>query len=276
MQRGIQVVVPDDLTPGSNWSDWISRKIGEVDIVIGVLTSERRSQWVLFELGQAAALGRQIVLIAPPKFGAVPSHLKSFLILRASPKNRDAIEFALDQILASPERPYVSQPTPPLAEPALGHRADQSIQYLRNALSTNDYRGLERVVADALRHSGAEIVSEASAAGEQRQADIAIWSDALQPFVGNPFLIEVKSRFRGISELRAAANQLFAAIVSRGGNWGLLLYGEGPEDLAEKAKGLPPTILVSSVGDLFEQLRFQSFPEVIRDLRNRRVHGRER
>lgn len=274
MQRGIQVVVPDDLTPGSNWSDWISRKIGEVDIVIGVLTSERRSQWVLFELGQAAALGRQIVLIAPPKFAAVPSHLKRFLVIRASPKNRSAIEFALDQILASPERPYVSQPTPPLAEPALGLRVDQSIENLRNALSTNDYRGLERVVADALRNSGAEIVSESPTSNDQR-ADIAVWSDALQPFVGNPLLIEVKSRFRRVSELRNAANQLFAAISSKGGYWGLLLYGEGPNDLAEKVKSLPPTILVCSIGSLFEQLRFRSFPEVIRDLRNRRVHGGE-
>jgi hypothetical protein len=273
MQRGIRVVVPDDLYPGANWSEGISRKIGDVDLVIGVLTSERRSQWILFELGQAAALGRQIVLIAPPKLAEVPSHLKRFLVIRAGPKNRGAIDFALDQILASPER----SKTPPIAspsKPALGSDADPIITDLRWAIESNDYRGVERVVVQALRGSGAEIVSEAS--NPDLGADIAVWSDALQTFVGNPLLIEVKSRIHGADELRRAANQLFAAVTSRGGNWGLLLYGQGPQDLALSPKGLPPTVLVYSIGELIEQLRTRSFAEVIRDLRNRRVHGGER
>lgn len=274
MVRGIQVVVPDDLYPGANWSEWISGKIGNVDLVIGVLTSERRSQWVLFELGQAAALDRQIVLIAPPKLAAIPSHLKHFLVIRTSLKNRGAIDFALDQILASPERSVIppSIATPPLQ--ALGPDADAIIGHLRAAIESNDYSGVERLVVQALQGSGADIVSEASS--PDLGADIAVWSDALQPFVGNPLLIEVKSRFRGPNELRRAANQLFGAVATRGGSWGLLLYGEGPEDLAISQKGLPPTILVSSIGDLIEQLRFRSFAEVVRDLRNHRVHGGER
>jgi hypothetical protein len=44
VRRGIQVLVPVDLDPGANWSEWISQKIEDVDLVIGVLTSERRSQ----------------------------------------------------------------------------------------------------------------------------------------------------------------------------------------------------------------------------------------
>jgi hypothetical protein len=82
-------------------------------------------------LGQASALGRQIVLVAPPKLATVPSHLKRFLVIRAGPRNRNAIDFALDQILASPERPVnppiISAPT----RPALGPRAD-SIQAKRS------------------------------------------------------------------------------------------------------------------------------------------------
>ncbi|MBR1270325.1 hypothetical protein JQ629_22885 [Bradyrhizobium sp. AUGA SZCCT0222] len=274
MQRGIQAAVPDDLYPGANWSESISRKLIEADLVIGVLTSERRSQWVLFELGQAAALGRQIVLIAPPKLAAVPSHLKRFLVIRGGPKNRDAINFTLDQILASPERPNTQQPITPPSRPALGSHADSIIRDLRAAIASNDYRGVERVVVQALRGSGADIVSEAT--NPDLGADIAVWSDELQPFVGNPLLIEVKSRFRGTDDLRRAANQLFEAITSRGGAWGLLLYGEGPEYLSASPKGLPPTILVYSIVDLVEQLRTRSFAEVVRDLRNRRVHGGER
>jgi len=271
MKRGIQVAVPDDLYPSANWSDWIAQKIGDVDLVIGVLTSERRSQWVLFELGQAAALGRQIVLIAPPKLATVPSHLKRFLVIRAGPKNRDAIDFALDQILASPERGIIHPPAATPSRTALGSDADSISMELRSAIDSNDYRGVERVVVQALRGSGADIILEASAPG--LGADIAVWSDALQPFVGNPLLVEVKSRFRAPDELRRAAERLFGAIASRGGNWGLLLYGQGPHNRPVHLKGLPPTILVYSISDLIDELRTRSFAEVILDLRNRRVHG---
>lgn len=272
--RGIEVVMPEDLYPGVDWSEWISRKIGNVDLVIGVLTFERRSQWVLFELGQAAALGRQIVLITPPKLASVPSHLKRFLVVRAGPKDRDAIEFALDQILAAPERPITSPPTITPSRPALGADADPIMRNLRSAMEANDSRGVERVVAQALRESGADIVSEAT--NSELGADMAVWSDALQPFVGNPLLIEVKRRFQSSNELRRAAKQLFSAVSSRGGSWGLLLYGESRQDLTVAPKALPPTVLICSIGNLIEQLRTHSFAEVIRDLRNRRVHGGER
>jgi hypothetical protein len=145
---------------------------------------------------------------------------------------------------------------------------------LRSAIESNDHRHVERVVVQALQGSGADIVSEAS--NPDLGADIAVWSDALQSLIGNPLLIEVKSRFGGADELRRAANKLSAAVTSRGGNWGLLLYGHGPQDLAVKAKSLPPTVLVFSIDELIEQLRARSFAEVIRDLRNRRVHGGER
>jgi hypothetical protein len=242
-----------------------------VDIVIGVLTSERRSQWVLFELGQAAALGRQIVLIAPPKLSAVPSHLKRFLVIRAGPTNHDAIDFALDQILASPERPPIPRATVTSFRPSLGTDADSIITDLQLAIKRSDYRAVERGVVQALRGSGVDIVSESPT--PDLGADIAVWSDELQPFVGNPLLIEIKSRVRDLSELRRASDHLFSAVSSRGGTWGLLLYGEGPSNLALHSKGTPPTILTCSIGDLIEQLRARSFAEVIRDLRNQRVHG---
>ncbi|WP_431201573.1 hypothetical protein ACQ86E_20780 [Bradyrhizobium betae] len=138
-------------------------------------------------------------------------------------------------------------------------------------MEANDFRGVERVVVQALRGSGVDIVSEAPNQG--LGADIAVWSDALQPFVGNPLLIEVKSRFRGVDEVKRAANQLFEAVSSRGGSWGLLLYGQGPQVIETNPKGLPPTILVYSIVDLIDELRTRPFAEVIRDLRNRRVHG---
>jgi hypothetical protein len=155
----------------------------------------------------------------------------------------------------------------------LGSDADLIITSLRSALDANDRRGVERLVVQALRGAGADIVSEAS--NPDLGADIAVWSDALQPFIGNPLLIEVKSRI-GTDEIRRAADQLFTAVASSGGSWGLLLYGRGSEELSPSPRGLPPTILTSPIEELIQQLRTRSFAEVVRDLRNQRVHGGER
>jgi hypothetical protein len=270
MQRGIRVVVPQDISFGSDWSEKIRSEISRADLVIGVLTNERRSQWVLFELGQAYAMGRQILLIAPPKIGAIPSSLSRFLVLRVHLKNRSAIDFALDQLLASPS-PGVQRAAKRKTAHGLGAKASDLLNDLDTALSDNDYRGLERIVVEALQSSGAEVVAEAP--NPELRADLAIWSDALQPFVGNPLLIEIKARIRNSKEAREIAQQLAAATTAAGTGWGLLLYGEGPPLQTLPYKSLPPTILVHSLSSLIEQLRRRSFVEVVRDLRNRRVHG---
>jgi hypothetical protein len=259
------------LSPGADWSDQIGRSIANVDLVIGVLTSERRSQWVLFELGQAAALGRQIMLIAPPKVAVAPSHIKRFLVVRAGLRNREAIEFALDQLVASPERVSGFVPLKAPLRSTLGTRVDDMLANLRSALEHNDYRGTERIVLEALQSAGTDVVSEAS--NPEFRADIAVWSDALQPLMGNPLLIEVKARLRGPEDLHRAAIRLAEGVAASGTLWGLLLYGEGASDSSLTKKALPPNILVYSIPDLLNQLRSRSFPEVIRDLRNRRVHG---
>jgi len=270
-RRNIRVVVPEDLPTGADWSNQIAHSIASVDLVIGVLTSQRRSQWVLFELGQAAALGRQIMLIAPPKLALMPAHLMRFLVVRANLTNREAINFALDQLVASPERISGYVPSKNLPRSALGARADDYAADLRSLLEHEDFRGVERVILEALRGAGTDIVSEAT--NPDLGADIAVWSDALQPLMGNPLLIEVKARLRRPEDLQRAATQLAAATAASGTLWGLLLYGEGVSPSWLSKKSLPPNILIYSYYELLNQLRTRSFPEIVRDLRNHRVHG---
>ena len=50
--------------------------------------------------------------------------------------------------------------------------------------------------------------------------------------------------------------------------WGLLPLAEGPED----PNGLPPNVLVLKI-DAIAPDGEESFDEIVRDLRNRRVHG---
>jgi TIR domain len=103
--RGLRVLVPHDLAVGTDWSSEIQKQLSQADLVIGVLTSERQSPWVLFELGQASALGRRIVLITSPKADPIPFVLHRVLVLRIELDNQEAMGFALDQLLSAPDQP---------------------------------------------------------------------------------------------------------------------------------------------------------------------------
>jgi len=269
--RGIRVIVPEELTADSDWRGQTRSQLAHADLVIGVLTPERRSQWVLFELGQAWAFGRRIVLIAPAKSEPAPSPLQGVLVLRVDPENRQALDFALDQLLAAPPPADPSGQVKRPDRSGLGNKADELLAELHGALVSGDPAAVERITGAALRASGTDLVVEGPA--PDRGADFAVWSDVLEPLVGNPLLIEVKSRVREPQEVRVALKQLATAAAAGSARWALLLYGEGPTGGDSAWTNVPPNVLVLSLASLFEALRTRPFPDVIRDLRNERVHG---
>jgi hypothetical protein len=269
-KRRIRVTAPSDVAPGANWSSQILQLLSEVDLVIGILTTERRSDWVLFELGQALATKRQILLLVPAKgIAYFPLDLQGILTVRTSLTNREAIEFALDQLLAAPE----PQPLPgagPVLGGGLGDRADQFIQEAKQAITEHQPLELERILERALRESGVEALSTESK--EERLADVAVWSDAFQQSVGNPLLIEVKMRVVDRRGAQEVASQLAKQTLSSGTRWGLLLYGEGPSSSSVQ-QSLPPNILAMPIVELLERMKDRPFAEVVTGLRNERVHG---
>lgn len=269
--RGLRVLVPHDLAVGTDWASEIQKQLSKADLVIGVLTSERQSPWVLFELGQASALGRRIVLITSPNADPIPFALHQFLVLRIDLDNQEAIGFALDQLLSAPDQPR-RDPVPQSARLAgLGTKADDLMAALDRSLASSDWHSLEQVVADALRSSGADVV--VTSPTRDIGADFAVWSDVLEPFVGNPLLVEVKTRIRGKADAHRAIRQLKSYLGASGSRWALLLYGDGPDPDSQSWSGSPPNVLVLSLRSLLEALRTRGFPELVRDLRNRRVHG---
>lgn len=270
--RGLSVLVPKDLSAGSDWASEIQKQISRADIVIGVLTAERQSPWVLFELGQASALGRRIVLITSPKSDPIPFALHQVLVLRIDLDNQEAIGFALDQVLSAPDLQPKKSPTwkrKPFA--GLGPKTDELLTAFDLALASSDFRSLEQIVADALRLSGADVVVPSPS--RDIGADFAVWSDVLEPFVGNPLLVEVKARILSRSDASRALKQLRSYLGASGSRWALLLYGEGAAPESKAWSDCPPNILALPLRSLLEALRTQAFPEVVRDLRNRRVHG---
>jgi lambda repressor-like predicted transcriptional regulator len=269
--RGLRVLVPHELAVGTDWASEIQKQISNADLVIGVITSERQSPWVLFELGQASALGRRIVLITSPKTHPVPFSLHQFLVLRIDLDNQEAIGFALDQVLSAPDPVKGERAKQGKALAGLGQRADALIATLDRSLAESDWRSVEQVVAEALRNSGADVV--VTSPSRDIGADLAVWSDVLEPFVGNPLLVEIKARIRTKNEATQAVRELASYVGASGSRWALLLFGEGPDPEGTAWANSPPNVLVLSLRSLLQTLRTRPFPEIVRDLRNRRVHG---
>jgi hypothetical protein len=143
-------------------------------------------------------------------------------MVRGSLRNRKAISFALDQVLASPPPPVRSSESKQAEKAVLGVHADRLLRELRPAMETQDWRRIESLAAEALRLGGIDEISEGTASNQR--VDLAVWSDALQPIMGNPLLVEVKGSLQDEDQASKAARQLSAATAAAGTGWGLLLH----------------------------------------------------
>lgn len=266
--HNIRVVSPA-YEPGAEWQNLTQNVLATVDLVIGVLTHERRSQWVLFELGQASALHRRLLLIAPPKTN-IPSNLQRIQVLRTSLDNEQALDFTIAQLKVAPLS-GTSRSELPIRQTPVPERVETWLAELNQIGAPGEGRELENFVAKLFQEIGVEFVREARQGAAR--VDFAIWSDVLQSSMGNPLIVEVKRSFADRRHARDAITRFSKAIASAGANWGLLLYASAPENSSKLWQSVPPNVLVISLPELLRAMRDRSFEAVIRDLRNRRVHG---
>jgi len=272
LAHGIRPLIPQELAAGNDWASELQRQLAQADLVVGILPTRRQSPWVLFELGQAWALGRRILIIAQPGSEPVPSSLQRLLVLRIALDNRQAIDFALDQLLSAPPEPPAKEATrKPFESAVLGAQADLLLARLDQLLHSGGAQGFEKMVSEAIRNSGTDVVVESPEL--DRGADLAVWSDVLEPFVGNPLLVEVKLKIPTKAILVEVFKQLNSYLGASDSRWALLLYGDGPPPEDRFWNSCPPNILLMPARAMLEALRTRTFPEIVRDLRNRRVHS---
>jgi hypothetical protein len=265
-ERGIQVESRVPETRAAPLGHHLDELIIRADFVVGVITTERQSDWVLFELGHALAKRKKILLFAPPNAMPVPPYLQGFLVVRAALSNADAIAFAIDQFLAAP-----SQTTPTADFQPDGRQRPAASDYRRLAqVTTRQSFGseLEKVVADAIRHSGVDVVVEKSGPGAR--FDLAVWSDEFQTILGNPLIVEIRGSFR-LSDARMLFSKFSRAIKMSSATFGLLVYQDFSSSRQEPTLLAPPNVLVISVRALLDGLTKMSFAELVRDLVKRRV-----
>lgn len=270
--RGISVMNPEAAYSEIPAPEAVMSYLATADLVIGILSRERRSDWTLFELGAAWANKRQILLVAPPSGTMTPPPgLEGVLVVRANPSNMDAVAFALDQRLSAPLTPRSK--IPPRRSSAVGEDVRMLEISLNAALRLGDESVLMDVVSEILRDAKLDgVVSEAPTSNRAAKADFAVWVDELADTIGNPLLIEVKKSLPSGILLREAAARFSKTVTESGTRFGLLLYGNGPEAKVVN-RSLPFNVLALPIADLLKGLHTRSFASLVKNLRNQRMHG---
>jgi hypothetical protein len=272
-QRGIAPRTAGELswTSGSPLS-YTTRAIAEADLFIALLHGTEPDPNVYMEIAYAQAFGKRVLILVPPELKSLPSYVMDMIHIRADPRNREAIGFALDQILAAPrpEKHRREEPSPEAR--AIGDRADMLLAELDALGDHTTGRDLEEIVTAALEASSIPVVRHADQPPEG--ADLVIWADELNSWVGNPVLVEIKKTL-GTKGQTARLVQHVCKRLQDSDLRGALVVYERPSASGEVdfSPDSPLTVLFVSIHELLEGLRVHSLGEIVRRVRNRQAHG---
>jgi hypothetical protein len=272
-ERGIVPFELDEVAAGGrSIPELLEDCLKRADFVVVVVGDGKAKDNVLFELGFAMALKKRILAIVSPD--ADPP-LSGILYLRTLPDNREAVEFGLDQILKAPKpRRHPRRKGIRKTKP-LGPLADKLLDRIRGSEEPLGKQDLEQILREVIEESG---IDSAYYASERMvtpisRADMAIWSDDFEPWVGNPLPIKLKSHPRSRSELQSALDELTQILDNTHSEWGLLIYQGADFEPSEQALG-DPRVFVLTIERLLESLRDTSLGDFLHRMRNLRVHGR--
>lgn len=270
-KMGISILVPSEFSADSvSIHEHVTQAISKADFLIAILDPKESNSNIYYELGYASALGKRILVLASPKLEIIPADITEMLYIRANEDNKDAIGFALDQLTKTPKLIKRRSSQPISKSQPIGHIADELLARVESLGERANERDIMDILVSALNAS--HITNAVHASPKEMGADISIWDDELGPWVGNPFIIEIKRRLVNQSQIRSAVNQVSSYLQKSNTQWALVLYVQGPPSVSHFPRMSTNTVLFLSILDLLRRLRTTSFSEIIRDLRNRRVH----
>jgi hypothetical protein len=260
-RRGAEAYVLSDVAQlGASSLQSVQEAIGSADMVLVVVGDDPTSANSFFEAGLAMGLGKPVLIVADPNV-QLPADMAGILVIRAHPNEWNAIDFALNQAEGrSSSRPHTF---PEATGRPLGALSDRLIARISQLPAQQAGRTAVDVLVEAIEASGAVAARSPT---PDHGFDLGVWSDDLDAIAANPLLIEVKrSAIAGSFEqvLRALRRNTSARAA-------LIVY-------INESVDYPPhvyfPVLAISLKDLLTRMRTASFAEVIRDLRNRSIHG---
>jgi hypothetical protein len=266
-ERGISVVVPSEFPPGSyTILAHISSAVDSADVVIGVFDGGAPSGNVLFEIGMAHGKGKQVLLIVPPRVETLPFDVSELFTVRATLMDDAALAFAIDQLITAASTRRRSTKVPIRKGRPLKQAGLKYVDQLQRMSNEKSLHAFERLLAEALREGGVEVVLPEP--GKRSGADLAIWSEELIPFVGTPLLIDVKSAAVGGQWSHNLSNY----VTHMAGKWALITVVGPISEEIRTAAARAPNVLLVEYEKLIRSLETRSFPDIVKDLRNAKVH----
>lgn len=272
-KKGLEFIHPSEIpSSGQSISEKISKLISHADLFIAVFDNELPNGNIYFELGLAVAQKKQIIILAPSNF-ELPSDLAGLLYLKIDADNIEALGFTVDQLLEAPIkkkkiRPPRKRPVTIRPRSVISSTAIEKIKLIIPDTSEYD---LESLVAEILKESGISIVRQP----EKRDygVDMAIWSDDLGSFLGNPILVEIKRSLKELGQIKKITEKLLTYLDKTNSRSALVLYSEGPPSREVQNIAGVFNIFFFQIGELVQQLQDSSLVDVIRIRRNIVVHG---
>lgn len=267
--KQIKAILPfEQLITGDNFQDQITKTIQKADFCIALLVDEHHQANVLFELGFASAL-RKPILLVQEKQSSLPINMWGVPVAKYDPPDFTGLAFFLDQFLRRPLQTRRKRSSALPRTKPLSKRASQLSAHLLSLGERATHSELERILEAAFRESGIRITAEPKHG--DRTYDFAIWVDELSDLIGNPLLIEVKSKLSAddANRIRKQFISSFGKALPRAL---LVVYSTGDPSLSEKSLGAPLVMFVPAQ-TLLDALRHHSFGNFIRSERNRLVHG---
>jgi len=282
----------------------ITSAITKADIIIAVIDSQINANdsqiWnanVFFEIGYAFALHKEILVLTTSDID-LPFDIKGILTIRARPDNRDAIDFALNQLLSNLESKQITEDQKELLSPdrqrirrfqisssylpspkstrqekklkyhALGSKVDKYIVRLNELGNRVTELEINDIIVSAFKESGISIIAQ-SAGINERGADLAIWVDELGS-LSNPILIEIRKFITNSRQAEDISKQMAETLKYNKSRFALVLYSEGISEKQYIHPLMESFIYFINVIDFIESLRLNSFIEIIRELQKSR------
>ena len=269
-ERGLSVLIEKgDVNSDLSLDKNLLNAIVSSDFFIGVLQAGVDNSMVYYEIGIANGTGRRTLIFTSPSIKNSVKNIKGSLYMRVAMDNREAMEFAIDQVINAPEIGRDSAREKINKNKPIGKIAKDLLAELNKPESTWGAHP-ENAVIQAIGSSGVNVLVRSKY--WDSGADMALWADELEDSVGNPLLIEVKQHISGSTSITRLANQLDSYLESSNAGWLLLLYLKGPEEDSDVWKQFPDSVIHLPVPKFLKYFEESNLVEIVKSLKTTAHH----
>lgn len=275
-EAGFEPFTSYDLPAAMPHAQALLHELREASVAIFVINDRRQALNSSVELGIALAVDLPIVILAGPE-AELPEIAGRLPVLRVDVDDPDGLHRVLAAV--SDVASTVTLDPPSAARPLRQHarrlldgwyKERRELERPARPSGERSEELAEWIVADAFRSAGIKALREPG--GGKAGTDFVVWDREVEPFVGGPLLVEVVSGAWSPRRLDLKVRQLTEYLGQLPSSmWALVVIaGRVEEALTLEPEHAP--ILLISLEDLLERLQTESFADIVRMLRNERVH----